>query len=71
MMLIDFNEIDPMDIPSMNQGTGTMTVRMCKDDFYRIPTTLYAGACMGTNMQESGEDMNYIIGGTGKAACDL
>jgi mannose-6-phosphate isomerase-like protein (cupin superfamily) len=70
-MLIDFNEMDPMDIPGMNQGTGTMTVRMYNDDLYRIiPTTLHAGASIGTHMQESGDDMNYIISGTGKAVCD-
>jgi mannose-6-phosphate isomerase-like protein (cupin superfamily) len=60
-----------MDIPGMNQGTGTMTVRMYNDDSYRIiPTTIHVGASIGTHMQESGDDMNYIIGGTGKAICD-
>ena len=70
-MLIDFNQIDPITFPGMNNGTGTMTARMHNDDSYRIiPTTIHPGGSIGTHKQESGDDMNYIISGKGKAFCD-
>lgn len=33
-MHIDFNKIYSMTIPGMNNGTGTMSVRMYNDDSY-------------------------------------
>ena len=70
-MRIDFNIIDPMTFPGMNNGTGTMTARMYNDDSYRIiPTTIHPGGSIGVHKQESGDDLNYIISGAGKAICD-
>ena len=70
-MQIDFNKIDSMTFPGMNDGTGTMSARMYNDDFYRIiPTAIHPGGSIGTHKQESSDDMNYIINGTGKAYCD-
>lgn len=70
-MLIDFNNIDPMTIPGMNSGTGTMTARMYNDDSYRIiSTTIHPGGSIDSHKQESGDDLNYIISGSGKAICD-
>ena len=70
-MLIDFNQIEPMTLPGMNNGTGTMSARMYNDESYRIiPTVIHPGGSIGTHKQESGDDMNYIISGTGKAFCD-
>lgn len=70
-MLIDFNQIDPVTIPGMNGGTGTMTARMFNDDNYRIiPTVMHPGSSIGPHVQESGDDLNYIISGHGKAACN-
>ena len=70
-MLIDFNKITPMTIPGMNGGTGEMTSRMYDDDFYRIiPTAIHPGGSIGLHTQNSGDDLNYIISGTGKAICD-
>ena len=70
-MLIDFNNIAPMTIPGMNGGTGTMTAQMYNDDAYRIiPTTIHLGGSIGKHVQESGDDLNYILSGTGKAICD-
>lgn len=70
-MLIDFNKIQEMTIPGMNNGTGTMTARMYNDDKYRIiPTKIHPGGSIGGHTQESGDDMNYILSGTGKAICD-
>lgn len=68
---IDFNKIDPVTLPGMNGGTGTMSARMYDDDSYRIiPTAIHPGGSIGTHKQESGDDLNYIVSGTGKAFCD-
>ena len=70
-MLIDFNEIKEMTIPGMNNGTGTMTARMYNDEKYRIiPTSIHPGGSIGIHSQTSGDDMNYILSGKGKAVCD-
>ena len=71
LMIIDFNKIEELAFPGMNGGTGLMTVRMYNDEKYRIiPTTIHSGGSIGTHKQNSGDDMNYIISGTGKAFCD-
>ena len=55
----------------MNNGTGSMTVRMAKDDRYRIiSTVLHPHSSIGPHVQSSGDDINYIISGTGRAVCD-
>lgn len=70
-MQIDFNKIDSVTFPGMNNGTGTMSARMYNDDSYRIiPTEIHPGGNIGTHKQESGDDLNYIISGTGKAICN-
>ena len=70
-MEINFNELKEMTIPGMNNGTGEMTVRMYNDDKYRIIlTVIHAGGSIGIHTQSSGDDMNYIISGTGIAVCD-
>ena len=70
-MLIDFNQLDAATFPGMNGGTGMMTARMYNDDSYRIiPTSIHPGGSIGLHAQESGDDLNYIISGTGKAICD-
>ena len=70
-MLIDFTALDEMTIPGMNDGTGTMTCRMFNDEKYRIiPAAIHPGGSIGPHVQESGDDMNYVISGQGKAMCD-
>ncbi len=70
-MQIDFNKIDSVTVPGMNNGTGMMSARMYNDDSYRIiPTSIHPGGSIGTHKQESGDDMNYIVSGTGRAFCD-
>ena len=55
----------------MNGGTGQMTVRMYNDEKYRIiPTTIHRGGSIGMHRQTSGDDMNYVLSGIGKAICD-
>lgn len=70
-MIIDFNIINEMTMPGMNGGTGEMTCRMFNDEKYRIiPTAIHPGGSIGVHTQDSGDDLNYIISGTGKAVCD-
>lgn len=54
VLLIDSNQLDEMAIPSMNDGTGTMTCRMFNDERCRIiPTRIHAGGSIGEHAQES------------------
>ena len=70
-MQINFNEIEEMTIPGMNGGTGTMTARMYHDGKYRIiATSVHPGGSIGLHAHPSGDDMNYILSGSGKAVCD-
>lgn len=70
-MRIDFNALEEMTFPGMNDGTGMMTARMYNDEQYRIiPTSIHPGGSIGPHVQESGDDLNYILSGTGYALCD-
>lgn len=70
-MLIDFNKIKEITIPGMNDGNGKISVRMYNDDNYRIiPTIIHPDSSIGLHRQDSGDDINYIISGTGLAVCD-
>ena len=70
-MRIDFNHIAPMTISGMNGGTGEMTCRMFNNAQYRIiPTAIHPGGSIGSHRQASGDDLNYVISGTGKDICD-
>ena len=56
-MKIDFNAIDSMTFPGMNNGTGTMSARMYNDDSYRIiPTAIHPGGSIGNHKDEYGID---------------
>lgn len=70
-MRIDFNEIKEMTIPGMNHGMGEMSAKMYHDESYRIiPCRIHPGGSIGTHAQGSGDDINYVLSGTGKAICD-
>lgn len=70
-MRIDFNDIPSVTMPGMNGGSGEMTVRMFNNDDYRIvETVIHCGGSIGVHTQSSGDDLNYIISGCGKAVCD-
>ena len=61
-MLIDFNKIDSMTFPGMDNGTGTMSARMYNDDSYRIiPTSIHPGGSIGTHKQNSGDEIIDLI----------
>ena len=60
-----------MTIPGMNNGSGEMTCRMYKDASYRfIKTAIHPGGSIGLHRQGSGDDINFILSGQGKAICD-
>lgn len=70
-MVIDFNKIQETKIPCMNDGKGFMTVKMYNGESYRIiPTKIHPGGKIGLHTQISGDDLNYILSGTGIAVCD-
>lgn len=70
-MRIDFNQLDEATIPGMNGGTGTLSARMFNSEAYRIiPTAIHPGGSIGAHVQESGDDLNYVISGVGLAVCD-
>lgn len=70
-MKIDFGKLKEMIMPGMNEGTGTLAVKMYHDGKYRIIlTAIHPGGSIGLHEQNSGDDMNYILSGSGKALCD-
>lgn len=49
ILQIDFNKIEAMTFPGMNDGTGMMSARMYNDDSYRIvPTAIHPGGSIGS-----------------------
>ena len=70
-MRIDFNQQESMTIPGMSGGKGALSARMFNNDAYRIiPTAIHPNSSIGSHVQESGDDLNYVISGTGVAVCD-
>ena len=70
-MLIDFNQKEEITIPGMNNGTGTMTAKMHRDEQGKvIPCSIHAGGSIGLHKHETSDDINYVLSGTGKAVCD-
>lgn len=70
-MLIDFNTIKEITAPGMNNGTGSMTVKMYMDDQGKIiPCTIHSGSSIGLHQHTTSDDINYILSGTGEAICD-
>lgn len=52
----------------MNNGTGTMTMKMfMSEKGYIIPTRIHKVGAIGLHRQDSGDDINFVISGTGKA----
>lgn len=70
-MIIDFNEIQEMTIPGMNNGTGEMTAKMYMNHGGKIiPCKIHPGGSIGLHKHETSDDINYILSGTGKAICN-
>lgn len=70
-MLIDFSKIEEKTIQGMNNGNGEISARMYMSELVKIiPTKIHPGGSIGLHTQESGDDINYILSGQGKAICD-
>lgn len=70
-MLINFNEADVVTTPAMNGGTGEMSSKMHIDKRGKIILcSIHKGGSIGMHEQRTGDDINYIISGVGKAICD-
>lgn len=71
LMRINFNEIDAITIPGMNNGTGEMTAKMFMDEHGKIiPTTIHPGGSIGEHAHPTSDDISYVLSGTGIATCD-
>lgn len=57
-MKIDFNELETITMPGMNDGTGMMTVRMYNDDNYIISG--FGKAVCDDSEEELGPSMMHI-----------
>ena len=70
-MLIDFNAIPEVTIPSMNGGEGCISSKMNVNETARfIISRIPPCSSIGMHEQSTGNDINYIISGTGMAICD-
>lgn len=70
-MLVDFEKIPWLAGPGMNHGTGEMSARIFEWENGRaIITRLHPKSSIGIHTQKSGDDINYILSGVGKAICD-
>lgn len=70
-MLINFNEIQAKTVSGMNDGTGEMTAKMyISENGKIIPCTIHKGGSIGLHTQNTSDDINYVISGTGKAICN-
>lgn len=70
-MLINFSEINEVRLPSMNDGTGEMSVKMYMDNERKIiPCNIHVGGSIGKHSHPTSDDINYILSGHGKAICD-
>ncbi|MCM1043088.1 MAG: cupin domain-containing protein [Corallococcus sp.] len=70
-MLIDFNKMQGHTMPCMNNGTGEMSAKMYSDNDKRIIyCCIHKGGSIGLHTQDNGDDINYVLSGTGKAVCD-
>ncbi|MBO5518990.1 MAG: cupin domain-containing protein [Candidatus Methanomethylophilaceae archaeon] len=70
-MLIDFSTSEWTEIPHMNGGEGSVLAKMAMTESTRIILTrIPPGSSIGKHIQSSGDDVNYVLEGKGKAICD-
>lgn len=70
-MLIDFNELKEITIPNMNGGEGNIIAKMDVNDCGRfIQTVIPPKSSIGPHLQETNDDINFIVSGEGIAICD-
>lgn len=70
-MLVDFNSIDSIVCPGMNNGTGTMAAKMHMGNGEKvILCSIHPGGSIGVHKHETSDDINFVVSGKGKAICD-
>ena len=70
-MLIDFNELSEIAIPNMNGGEGEVIAKMEVNDCGRfIQTIISPDSSIAPHLQQSNDDINFIVSGEGIAICD-
>ena len=70
-MIVDLNPIAPESFSCPHGGEGEMTVKIYQDEKRKImPCRLAPGGVIGMHCHESGEEIAYVLYGTGVAICD-
>ena len=70
-MIVDFNPIQPENFSCPYDGAGEMTVKRYQDERRKImPCRLSPGSEIGMHCHETGEEIAYVLYGTGLAVCD-
>ena len=70
-MLIDFNNEEWKTFEGMNGGKGTVSAKMFVNESGRvIVSSIEPGASIGLHTQDSGNDINFVASGKGKAFCN-
>ena len=70
-MLIDFNSQNERVFEGMNGGTGRVAAKMFMNSSGKvIVSRIEPGSSIGLHVQGNGNDINFVVSGTGKAVCD-
>ena len=70
-MLIDFNSQEEHVFSSMNGGTGRVAAKMFMNSSGKvIVSRIEPNSSIGLHVQGNGNDINFVVSGTGKAVCD-
>ena len=70
-MLIDFNNLKEVTIPSLNGGEGEVSARMFMDQHGKVMTSrIPKGSSIGVHTHNTSCEYNFVLSGFGKAVCD-
>lgn len=70
-MRIDFNNLQEMTAPCMNNGTGEMSSRFYMGQQGKlISCRIHPGGSIGLHSHPTSDDLNFVLAGTGVAVCD-
>ena len=70
-MIVDLNPIAPETFSCPHGGNGEITVKKYQDEQRKImPCRLSPGSEIGMHCHENGEEIAYVLYGTGIAVCD-
>lgn len=70
-MIVKFNEIESVEIPNLNNGTGTISAKMLANNGGKLMTSVIPkGASIGNHLHTTSCEINYVVSGKGKAICN-